>query len=146
MKNRLLLLSLVLFLFAALAEGQPSTDDLVSRCVLSAGENTTYLKDFLVQLPKAAPGGTSPVYKANMYLMKNMKYRFTVCSAPGSRGGLVITLYDQAKELISSYDPVTGKKYNTVDFVCNKTGLYTIWYEFADGEQGSGVGVVCMIR
>ncbi|MDX9727994.1 MAG: hypothetical protein RBT50_01905 [Bacteroidales bacterium] len=146
MKSRLLLLSLALFILPALAEGQPATDDLVSSCVLSAGENTTYLKDFRVQLPKVAPGGSAPVYKANMYLMKNMKYRFSVCNAPGSHGELVITLYDQGKELISSYNRGTGKKYSTIDFICNKTGLYTIWYDFVNGEQGSGVGVVCMIR
>jgi hypothetical protein len=57
MKNRLLILSLALLILPAMAEGQPATDDLVSSCVLSAGENTTYLKDFRVQLPKAAPGG-----------------------------------------------------------------------------------------
>ena len=146
MKSRLLLLSLALFILPALAEGQPATDDLVSSCVLSAGENTTYLKDFRVQLPKVVPGGSAPVYKANMYLMKNMKYRFSVCNAPGSHGELVITLYDQGKELITSYNRGTGKKYSTIDFICNKTGLYTIWYDFVNGEQGSGVGVVCMIR
>jgi hypothetical protein len=146
MKSRLLILSLALLILPVMAEGQPATDDLVSSCVLSAGENTTYLKDFRVQLPKAAPGGSAPVYKANMYLMKNMKYRFSVCNAPESNGDLVVTLYDQGKELISSYNSGTGKKYSTIDFICNKTGLYTIWYDFVNGEQGSGVGVVCMIR
>jgi hypothetical protein len=146
MKSRFLILSVALLVLPVMADGQPATDDLVSSCVLSAGENTTYLKDFRIQLPKAAPGGSAPVYKANMYLMKNMKYRFSVCNAPESNGELVITLYDQGKVLISSYNPGTGKKYNSVDFICNKTGLYTIWYDFVDGEQGSGVGVVCMIR
>ena len=146
MKSRLLLLSVALLFLPVMAEGQPATDDLVSSCVLSAGENTTYLKDFRVQLPKSAPNAAAPVYKANMYLMKNMKYRFSVCDAPGSGGELYVTLYDQGKEIISSYNSSSGKKYSSVDFICNKTGLYTIWYNFIGGEQGSGVGVVCMIR
>ena len=146
MKCRFFISLLALMLLTAAAEGQPATDDLVSSCVLSAGENTTYLKDFRVQLPKAATDAAPPVYKANMYLMKNMKYRFSICNAPGSRGELVITIYDQGKELISSYNSSTGKKYNSIDFICNKTGLYTLWYGFVNGEQGSGVGVVCMIR
>ncbi len=137
---------LALMLLPAAAEGQPATDDLVSSCVLSAGENTTYLKDFRIQLPKAASDAAAPVYKASMYLMKNMKYRFSICNAPGSKGELTITIYDQGKELISSYDSSTGKEYNSIDFICNKTGLYTLWYGFVNGEQGSGVGVVCMIR
>lgn len=146
MKSRFFILSISLIILPMLATGQHATDDLVSTCVIAAGENTTYLKDFRVQLPKAAPNAPVPVYKANIYLMKNMKYRFTVCDAPGSNGELVITLYDQGKELISSYNASTGKKYSSIDFICNKTGLYTLWYDFIGGDQGSGVGVVCMIK
>lgn len=146
MKSRFFILSLALLLMPAVTRSQASADDLVSSCVLSAGENTTYLKDFRIQLPKAAHNAPAPVYKANMYLMKNMKYRFSVCNAPESRGELVITIYDQGKELISSFNKASGKKFNSLDFVCNKTGLYTLWYDFKGGEQGSGVGVVCMIK
>ncbi len=143
---RFAIISAALLLLSGMASGQPAADDLVSRCVLSAGDNTTYLKDFRVQLPETAPDAATPVYKANMYLMKNMKYRFSVCDAPESKGELVVTIYDQGKELISSYNKGTGKRYPSVDFICNKTGLYTLWYNFRDGKQGSGVGVVCMIR
>ncbi len=146
MKKRLLILTLAVAFLPLMASGQPATDDLVSSCVLAAGENTTYLKDFRIQLPKAPPDAAAPVYKANMYLMKNMKYRFGVCDSPGSVGELFITIYDQGKKIISSYNSSTDKKYSSVDFICNKTGLYTLWYSFIGGEQGSGVGVVCMIR
>ncbi len=146
MRNSLIILTIALVFLPLAAAGQPASDDVVSSCVISAGENTTYLKDFRVQLPKAAPDAAVPVYKANIYLMRNMKYRFSVCDTPGSGGELFITLYDQGKEIISSYNSSSGKKYSSVDFFCNKTGLYTIWYSFIDGKQGSGVGVVCMIR
>jgi hypothetical protein len=146
MKSRFAIISAALLLLSAFASGQPATDDLVSSCVLAAGDNTTYLKDFRVQLPEAAPYAAEPVYKANMYLMKNMKYRFSICDAPESKGELVVTIYDQGKELISSYSKGSGKRYQSVDFFCNKTGLYTLWYSFREGKQGSGVGVVCMIK
>jgi len=146
MKGRLVIMSLVLILLPLMAKGQPATEELVSNCVLAAGDNTTYLKDFRIQLPKSAPNASLPVYKANMYLMKNMKYRFSVCDDPESKGELIITIYDQSKELISSLNKSTGKKYSSIDFVCNKTGLYTLWYDFLNGEQGSGVSVICMIK
>ena len=146
MKNRFVILSLALVILPFVMKSQPATDDLVSSCVLAAGDNTTYLKDFRVQLPKAVSAAAIPVHKANMYLMKNMKYRFSVCDAPGSKGELLITIYDQGKELISSFNKDTGKKYSSIDFFCNKTGLYTLWYGFRNGEQGSGVGVVSMIK
>jgi len=146
MNYRFFIVCVVWLFYPLMADGQPANDDLVSKCVLGAGNNTTYLKDFRVQLPEAAPGAAAPVYKANIYLMKNIKYRFSVCDAPGSNGELVITIYDQGKELISSFSKTTGRKFSSVDFVCNKTGLYTLWYDFVDGEQGSGVGVISMIR
>jgi hypothetical protein len=146
MKSRILILSSVLVLLHVIASGQAATDDLVGRCMLSAGENTTYLKDFRIQLPGATANAVTPVYKANMYLMKNMKYRFSVCDAPGSEGELTITIYDQGKELISSFNKSTGKQYSSIDFICNKTGLYSLWYDFRSGKPGCGVGVVSMIK
>lgn len=146
MKYWLVIITVTLLLLPAMVKGQPANDDLVSKCVLSAGANATYLKDFRIQLPEAAPGAAPPVYKARLYLMKNTRYRFSVCDAPESQGELVISIYEQGSELISSFSQTTGKKYSSVDFVCNKTGLYTLLYDFIGGKQGSGVGAVCMIR
>lgn len=146
MKSRIIILSLSLVLLPAVLKSQPTADDNVSGCVMSAGANATYLKDYRIQLPKATTGSAAPVHKANMYLMKNMKYRFSLCDAPGSNGDLCITIYDQGKELVSSFNKSTGKNYTSVDFVCNKTGLYSLWYGFVGGEQGAGVGVVSIIK
>jgi len=146
MRHRFIFLAAVLVLLPVITMSQPASDDLVSRCVLTAGDNTTYLKDFFIQLPKASNNAAVPVHKANMYLLKNMKYRFSLCNSQDSNGELVITIYDQGKELISSLNRSTGKQYSSVDFICNKTGLYTLWFGFEGGEQGSGVGVVSMIK
>lgn len=146
MKCRYFILVMVLFALPLTSKSQAAADELVSKCVLTAGDNTAYLKDFRVQLPKATPDLASPVYKANMYLMKNMKYRFSLCNSVEFKGELTITIYDEDKELISSLNKSTGKKYSSIDFFCNKTGLYTLWFAFSNGEQGSGVGVVSMIK
>jgi hypothetical protein len=146
MKCRYFILVMVLFALPITSKSQAAADELVSKCVLTAGDNTAYLKDFRVQLPKATPNLDSPVYKANMYLMKNMKYRFSLCNSAEFKGELIITIYDEDKELISSLNKSTGKQYSSVDFFCNKTGLYTLWFGFKNGEQGSGVGVVSMIK
>jgi hypothetical protein len=146
MKTRFLILALVVIFLPAILKSQPPADDLVSGCVLAAGQNVTYLKDFRVQLPKAPAGSAAPVHKTNMYLMKNIKYRFSLCNSHDSKGDIYLIIYDQGKELISSFNKSSGKKYSSVDFFCNKTGLYNLWYSFINGEQGSGVGVVSMIR
>ena len=135
------------FLLAArlLSYGQ-SSDPLVSNCAINAGANAKYLKDFRVQLGKSA-NQTELRFKANMSLWKNTKYRFSLCNAEDSKGQLILTIKDDAnKEILSTYDKKSGKVYPFVDFTCNKSGIYQLNYDFTGGQQGSGVGVVSMVK
>ncbi len=144
MKRELIIPLLLLLLPLAMA-GQTEAD-LTSRCVLSSGPNTTYLKDHVIKLPRAVTGKDTPVVKENIYLMKGTKYRFTLCNSEDSKGELVISIYDKERKIISSFDEKSGKAYGSIDFICNKTGMYTLWYSFREGEQGMGIGVVSLIR
>lgn len=144
MKKELIIPLLLLLLPFALAA---QTDaDMTTRCVMSAGPNTTYLKDHVIKLPGAVSGKEMPVVKENIYLMKGTKYRFTLCNSDDSSGELTISIYDKDKKIIGSYDEKGGKTYSSIDFICNKTGMYTLWYSFRGGEQGMGIGVVSLIR
>ena len=120
--------------------------DLVSQCALGVGENTTSIKDFVIRLPLATDKDNIPVHKANMYLMKNQTYRFTMCNADESEGELIFALYDKQKLITTSYIAKSGNIYNSVDFTCNKTGLYQLWYSFKDGAKGYGTGIVSVVR
>jgi len=134
-----------LFTLGLLSFGQVS-DPLISKCATNAGTDAKYLKDFRIQLGKATAQGDFR-YKTNMSLWKNTKYRFTMCNAENSKGQLILAIKDETNKLIlSSYDKKTGKTYSYVDFECQKSGLYQISYDFTDGQQGSGVGVVSMIK
>ena len=144
MKKYLFTFSLLLSI-GFLVSGQ-SSDPFVSKCVMNAGNDAKYLKDFRIQLGKAAAQNELR-YKANMSLWKNTKYRFTMCSTEESKGQLILSISDDAnKVVLSSYDKKTGKTYPFVDFVCNKSGIYQLRYDFTDGQQGSGVGVVSMVK
>jgi len=140
------LITLVLLIATViLAKGQ-STDPLVSSCLSSAGPGAKYLKDFRVQLGKTADAADFR-YKAQMSLWKNTKYRFTMCNSEGSEGKLILSIKDDANKLVlSSYDQKTGKIYPYVDFICNRSGIYQISFDFTGGKQGSGVGVVSMVK
>jgi hypothetical protein len=136
---------LFLFAFVIIASGQ-TTDKLVSNCVNNAGPNTKYLKDFRVQLGKAV-SQTDLRFKANMSLWKNTKYRFSLCNSDDSKGNLILSIKDDAnKVVLSSFDQKSGKTYPYVDFICNKSGIYQLNYDFINGQQGSGVGVVSMVK
>lgn len=144
MAIRKILLILVAFSLGTLLYAQ-SNDPLVSACVLNAGDNAKFLKDFRVQLGKGSPTGDMR-YKVNMSLWKNTKYRFTMCNDESSKGQLVITIKDDAnKTIFSSFDK-EGKIYPSIEFVCNKSGIYQLSYDFYGGEQGLGVGVISMVR
>ena len=123
-----------------------ATDPLVNSCIASAGPNSKYLKDFRIQLSKASDPGELR-YKTQMSLWKNTKYRFTMCNSDNSSGKLILSIKDNTnKVILSSYNQKTKKTYPYVDFICNKSGIYQLNFDFTDGQQGSGVGVVSMIK
>jgi hypothetical protein len=136
---------LLLHLVPVLLSGQ-STDPLVTKCAMNSGPNTTYLKDFRVQLGK---GVTQPELRQKQVfpLSKNMKYRFTLCNSDNSKGQLIMKIKDnEGKLILSSFDPKSGKLFPSVDFTCNKTGTYQLYFDFRDFQQGLGVGIVSLIK
>jgi len=140
------IISLLFLITGGLLLHGQTTDPLVTTCVMNAGPNAKYLKDFRVQLGKAAAPG-EPRYKTQMSLWKNTKYRFTMCNSEDSKGKLILNIKDETNKMVlSSFDKNTGKIYPYIEFVCNKSGIYQLHFDFTDGQQGSGVGVVSMVR
>jgi hypothetical protein len=144
MKKYILILSILLT--AGLLSFGQSTDPLVTNCATNAGPNAKYLKDFRVQLGKTTNAAEFR-YKADFALWKNTKYRFTLCNSDNSKGQLIMTIRDESNKIIlSSFDQKSGKTYSYVDFTCNKSGKYQLNYDFTNGQQGSGIGVISMIK
>jgi hypothetical protein len=144
MKKLIISLSFLLTI-GILSFGQ-TTDPLIGKCLTSAGDNAKYVKDFRIQLGKGEAQGDLR-FKAPCSLWKNTKYRFTMCNTQDSKGQLFLSIKDDAnKTVLSSYDQKTGKTYPYIDFVCNKSGIYQLNYDFTNGQQGSGVGVVSMVK
>jgi hypothetical protein len=141
-----LIITFSFLLFTGIMLFGQTTETLVSSCVMNAGNSAKYLKDFRVQLGKSA-GQNELRFKANMSLWKNTKYRFNMCNSQDSKGQLILSLKDDAnKEILSSFDSKTGKTYPFIDFICQKSGIYQLNFDFTNGQQGSGVGVVSMIK
>lgn len=144
MKRYIIIISFI-FSTTLLLTGQ-STNKLVSSCVLNAGPDARYLKDFRVQLGKADVQSDLR-FKVNMSLWKNTKYRFSMCNADDSKGQLILNVKDDTDKIVlSSFDQKSGKIYLQVDLICNKSGVYQLNYDFINGLQGSGVGVVSMVK
>jgi len=148
MKKRFLFL-FIFILIAWLGEksaNAQSSSKLVEFCAASAGDDATYLKDFVVELPEAGPDGKAPEQRYTMVLSKNTEYRFTVCNADGSEGKAMVQLFDLNKLYGSTYNPATGQSVKSVNFQCQKTGAYHLIISFIDGKKGSAVAIVSFIR
>jgi hypothetical protein len=133
-------------LFYPILSSAQSADPLISKCATNTGANSTYLKDFRVQLGK----GTSQTelrYKQVFPLSRNMKYRFTLCNPDNSKSELIMKLKDDTGRLVlASFDQKSGKTYPSIDFICNKTGTYQLYFDFRDFQQGLGVGIISLIK
>lgn len=84
--KKLVAFIMIIMLVPVVASGQAS-DPLVGKCVMNAGPNATYLKDFRIQLGKALSAQDFR-YKQVFALSKNMKYRFTLCNSENSQENL----------------------------------------------------------
>ncbi len=140
------ILGFILVLVTALYSFAQTGDPLVAKCVTNAGSTARYLKDFRIQLGKRTSGEEFR-YKATMSLWKNTKYRFTMCNADDSDGQLIMNIRNEEDKIVAfSFDQKTGKSYGYIDFVCNRSGIYEIDFDFTGGESGSAIGVVSMVR
>jgi hypothetical protein len=122
------------------------TTDLTLRCKENSGPNTVFLKDYRVQLPKAL-NAPELRFKEALPLSKNMKYRFTLCNEDNSTGQLIMKIMDSdGRVQVASFDQKSGKSFPKIDFTCNKTGTYKIYFDFLGFQPGSGVGVVSLVK
>ncbi len=121
-------------------------DVLIDMCASKAGDDATYLKDFVVDLDAANPGEKAPVAKFSMVLSKNTVYRLSVCNAEDSPGEAIIKLFDTKRMIASSYVPSSGKIFDKFDFQCQKTGVYHVFISFKDGKQGSAIGILSFVK
>ncbi|HEY9125418.1 MAG TPA: hypothetical protein PK252_09605 [Bacteroidales bacterium] len=144
---RILILSFfVLFVFSSFETKAQSSSKLAEFCAATAGDDATYLKDFVIELDAAGADGKSPEQMFTLLLSKNSEYRFTVCNAEGSAGKAIFQLHDISKLYVTSYNASTGQTYQSVNFQCQKTGAYHLKVSFLDGKKGSAVVVVSFIR
>ncbi len=128
-----------------LVQGQDQ-DKLVSLCVNESGEDAAYLKDYVVKLPKASSKEKVPVAKHTLILVKNTHYRFTICNSEKYPGKGIIKIYDTKGLIASNYNKEKDKIYSSIDLICKKTGPYTVFISFKDGEQGMAVSILSYVK
>lgn len=129
----------IIFALLTLSMMQDDRKERVQDCAEKAGDGAIYLKEFVVNLEKSVKGQAPPVYRQAVILRGNNIYRFNLCN---EKGQAIIRIYDSSNMVVSSYDAGTNKDYNPINFLCRKTGQYTIMINFKDGKAGDAVGIM----
>ena len=129
----------LIFALLILSMVQSDRKERVQACAEKAGEGAIYLKEFVVSLPKAIKDEAPPVYRQAVILRGNNIYRFNLCN---DKGQSIIRIYDSSNLIVSSYDTRTEREFNPINFLCRKTGQYTIMINFKDGKAGEAVGIM----
>jgi len=112
----------------------------------TTGPASKYLKDYKIQLGDGVLGSDFR-YRANLSLWKNTRYRFTMCTADDSRGRLILSIRDDLnRPVLSSFEKGSETVYSYVDFVCNKSGIYKLYFDFTGNTSGSGVSIVSLVQ
>ena len=137
----------LIFLSVLMAGGLSAqcNDQLVNNCYPTI-DGYTYLKDFKFRLKPASDANPKPTAKFQLILSKNTKYLLTACDAQEYDGKVIYQLFDASGLLASSYNPQTKKHYESIEFVCKRSGLYYLAYTFEDYQQGCAVGMVAFER
>lgn len=145
MKKYLIIL-LLLLPASGILQGQVKKDALLSNCLTGTDPNSKYLKDYRIELGEGEPQDEFR-YMVKISLRRNTRYRFTLCTADNSKGKLILSIRDEKnKSILSSVNPESGNLNNYVDFLCNKSGVYQLGFDFTGGQSGSGVSIVSKIR
>ena len=118
---------------------QTDRQKLVQDCASEAGEGAIYLKEFVVELPRAEKGERPPMFRQAIVLRGNNIYRFNICN---QKGEAVIRIYDSSNLILSSFDTNSNKEFNPINFLCKKTGQYNIVITFKNGNAGESIGIM----
>lgn len=146
-KPGIIILSIILFsLTGSMQVHAQNLDNIIQKCALNAGEDATYLKDFVAKLDAAGSDNRPPMYRQSLALRKNVTYRFSVCNLDNSEGEAILRVYDQSRLILSTWYPETGKEYNPINFLCQKSGVYTIVISFKEGKKGEAVGILSYVN
>ncbi|MBN2892569.1 MAG: hypothetical protein JXL97_11945 [Bacteroidales bacterium] len=110
-----------------------------------------YLRDFNTKLKNSKSSESGARW--TVVLNKDAHYRFNLCTPEGFEKKVILTLYDsqhpeKTAPYGSTYDPKTGKYYESFDFVCRKSGMYYVSIRFQDGiedKKTCAVGILSFV-
>ena len=141
MKRASFILLIVTFGFYVNAQ---CSDDIKTKCIPDLNTYTT-LKTYKISLDKRKNKRVpAPKARYSLMLSKGTRYRISGCVDDKTQEKMVFSLFDNFGEVSSSYNKERGKHYPAFEFICNKSGVYYLTFEFKNGVAGCGGASVAM--
>ncbi|MDG5799383.1 hypothetical protein QA597_03305 [Marinilabiliaceae bacterium ANBcel2] len=116
----------------------------VKRQALDEMGNSQYIRDYSINIEKDDGGGKTGQVKFNVLLNSRNHYRFNVVDGPSNRDKIVMQLYDEDNMLVSNYDG--GTHYDSFEFVCRSTKVYSLVFSFRGGGEGCAEAVISLVK
>lgn len=118
-------------------------NSLIDSCKNKLGE-TIYLKHFKVRFAKGSRLRQAGSANFSVYLNKGTFYKFTTANDKSKDGIAEIKLYDDFRFYGGNIDEKTLEIYNSLEFRCQKTGIYYLTIKFHDGLEGCAAIMLSM--
>ena len=97
----------------------------------------TFLKTFKVD----GQAGAKSKVEYSYVFSKDTQYFLNVCSEGTGTDGIVVTMYDSKRQMVST-NFNNGKFYPGLVYPCNATGIYYITFTFQDSQNYCGGSVL----
>lgn len=126
---------LVLLLFISVQQlATAQCDNDLRREAYKEIEHGTYIRDFKISMAESRPRKPATEEKS-FALNKGNRYRFVIMKDPTRTGNPVLTIFDHHTDYAIG-QVAAGATSQILDFVCNKTQVYTISVHFENGKDG----------
>ena len=122
---------------AGLANAQCAADAQADACISKLQDGFTFLKTFKVD----GQGGAKSKVEYSYVFSKDTQYFLNVCSEGTGTDGIVVTMYDSKRQMVST-NFNNGKFYPGMVYPCNATGIYYITFTFQDSQNYCGGSVL----
>lgn len=133
----------VLFTFTAVSASAQCGDDLLKTALKAMG-TSQYIKDFTVEMVKEKKDTKTGYVKFSVFLNSKTQYKFTIVNGESNAENIILQLKENDALKASNFH--NGKMYEEFQWVCNKSGIYQLYFSFKGGQEGCAKSVLSLVK
>ena len=116
---------------------QCDADEFAEACIPKLKDGFNFVKSYSID----GEGGSKTKVEYSYVFAKGTQYFINICSGAEETDGIVVSLYDSTRKLVSTSD-ANGKLYSAIGYPCNATGIYYIQFTFKGSANHCGGAVL----